>query len=287
MMISVLVVDWSAANDRGPKPKADAIWTCLVSPEGEETLYHRNRQSAERWITTAIADEIAQGRRVLAGFDFPFATPYGFAHNLTGSDDPRDLWDWFAVKVSDSPSSNNRFDLAAAINSRFPGIGPFWGNPLVREIPHLPRRGTARDFRWVPERRFVETRATGTFDCWQLSGAGSVGSQMFLGMPVLARLRRHFDAACWPWDRDLASLTLMEVWPSLIAIQVRAATSPSDIRDAVQVRVLARKIASMTPAQLQRVLDVTPTPEGWIFGVDREIELSDSSIGTVVDGQMK
>lgn len=274
-MTAVLIADWSAGNDRGPVPRRDAIWTCLVTPDGEDTRYHRNRQVAEDWITAAIDHEIGQGRSLLAGFDFPFATPAGFARALTGSDDPRALWDWFATRVTDTPRANNRFDLAGQINARFPGTGPFWGNGLARDIPHLPRKGNARDFRWTPARRAVETRASGTFECWQLSGAGAVGSQMIMGLPLLARLSRRFPTAVWPWDRAPAPLTLMEIWPSLLAPQVRAATRPGDIRDAVQVRLLARSIAAMTAAQRAHVLDVPATPEGWIFGVDRAAELAD------------
>lgn len=276
-MTAVLMVDWSGGNDRGPRPKRDAIWTCLVTPEGEVTAYHRNRQAAEAAITEMIGTEIAAGRKVLAGFDFPFATPEGFARTLTGEDDPRALWDWFAARVEDGPRANNRFDLAGQINARFPGVGPFWGNGLARDVAHLPRKGNDRDFRWEPERRTVEARAKGAFACWQLSGAGSVGSQMILGMPVLARLRRRFPTACWPWDRAPAPLTLVEIWPSLIAAEMRAATGPGDIRDAVQVRLLARTIAAMPPAVLARFLDVRATPEGWIFGVDRANELADLS----------
>jgi molybdopterin-guanine dinucleotide biosynthesis protein B len=272
---SVLMVDWSGGNDRGPAPKADAIWTCLVSPTGEETRYHRNRRVAEAWITGAIGGEIAAGRGVLAGFDFPFAAPAGFARALTGEDDPLALWDWFAAHVEDAPQANNRFDLAGAINARFPGTGPFWGNGLARDIPHLPRKGNARDFRWIPAKRLVETRAKGAFECWQLAGAGSVGSQMILGMPMLARLRQRFATAVWPWERHAAPLTLVEIWPSLITAEVRAATRPGDIRDAVQVRVMARTVAAMPPGRRAAFMDVTATPEGWIFGVDREGELAD------------
>jgi molybdopterin molybdotransferase len=268
------MADWSGGNDRGPRPKRDAIWTCLLTADGETTLYHRNRQVAEDWITTAIGHRIAAGQPVLAGFDFPFATPAGFARALTGRDDPRALWDWFAARVQDSPRANNRFDLAGAINARFPGTGPFWGNGLARDIPHLPRKGSTRDFRWSPEKREVETRARGAFACWQLSGAGAVGSQMILGMPFLARLVRRFPTAVWPWDRAPAPLTLIEIWPSLIAAQVRAATRPGDIRDAVQVRLLAHAIAAMTPGQRARFLDVPATAEGAIFGVDRQDELA-------------
>lgn len=268
------MADWSAGNDSGPRPRADAIWTCLLTSDGETTLYHRNRQVAEDWITTAIGHRMSAREPVLAGFDFPFATPAGFARALTGSDDPRALWNWLAARVQDSPRANNRFDLAGRINARFPGTGPFWGNGLARDIPHLPRKGTSRDFRWSPERRAVEMRARGSFACWQLSGAGAVGSQMILGMPFLARLADRFPTAVWPWDRAPAPLTLIEIWPSLIAPEVRAATRPGDIRDAVQVRLLAHAIAAMTPGQRAGFLDVPATPEGSIFGVDRQAELA-------------
>lgn len=281
-MTSVLIVDWSGGNDRGPTPKRDAIWTCLVTPDGEETRYHRNRAVAETAITASIAAEIDAGRPVHAGFDFPFATPAGFAATLTGTDDPRALWDWFAAHVEDAPRANNRFDLAAAINARFPGLGPFWGNGLSRDIPHLPRRGNDRTFRWTPERRTVETRARGAFACWQLSGAGSVGSQMILGMPLLSRLSRRFATAAWPWDKGPAPLTLMEIWPSLIAPVIREDSRPTDIRDAVQVSVMARTIAAMPKALRDRFLAVTAGPEGWIFGVDRADELADLARQTLV-----
>jgi molybdopterin molybdotransferase len=104
---------------------------------------------------------------------------------------------------------------------------------------------------------------------------------MILGMPVLSRLRRLFGAAVWPWDRAVAQVTLVEIWPSLIADVVRAATRPGDIRDAVQVRLMARTVAAMTPEQRAAFLDVTATPEGWIFGVDRERELADLARQTV------
>lgn len=269
------MVDWSGGADRGPTPKRDAIWACLVSDTGEETVYLRNRQVAEAWIGETIAREVDRGQQVLAGFDFPFATPAGFARAVTGVDDPLALWDWFAEAVEDGPKANNRFDVAARLNRMFPRVGPFWGNGLKREIDDLPRKGNARTFRWSPEKRAVEQKAKGAFECWQLSGAGSVGSQMILGMPVLSRLRRRFGAAVWPWDRGPSAVTLIEIWPSLIAGAVRAAARPGDIRDAVQVRLMARTVAAMAPAQRGAFLDVTATPEGWIFGVDRERELSD------------
>ncbi|PKP85125.1 MAG: hypothetical protein CVT80_04260, partial [Alphaproteobacteria bacterium HGW-Alphaproteobacteria-2] len=137
---TVLMLDWSGGNDRGPRPKRDAIWAGLVRNGREvEPVYLRNRQVAEDWLDGTIAAERAQGRRVLAGFDFPFGYPSGFAAALTGRAAPLALWDWFEARVQDAPKANNRFDLAGEINARLSGAGPFWGNALKRDIPGLPR----------------------------------------------------------------------------------------------------------------------------------------------------
>jgi len=73
---TVLMVDWSGGNDRGPTPKKDAIWACAAR-EGiaDEPIYMRNRQVAEAWITEFLQAEQDAGRRVLAGFDFAFGYP--------------------------------------------------------------------------------------------------------------------------------------------------------------------------------------------------------------------
>lgn len=283
---SFLMVDWSGGNDTGSIPRKDAIWACLARDgAAEPPAYLRNRQVAEVWIGDRIAEEIAAGRRVCVGFDFPFATPAGFASSLTGQDNPLALWDWFAARVQDGPQGNNRFDLAGQINAQFPGVGPFWGNGLARNIADLPRKGNARTFRWPVAKRRVEARATGAFECWQLSGAGAVGSQMIMGLPVLARLRQRFagHVTVWPFEAGPAPVTFMEIWPSLIRQAVQAATRPGDIKDAVQVRLLALSMARLSQAALIRMLDRPPDPEGWIFGVDHVGELSDAAFAVIAD----
>ena len=199
---TVLVADWSGGADTGPRPRANAIWIARARVGGgpAEALYFRNRTAAEHWLGETIAAEIAAGRRVLAGFDFPFGYPAGFAAALTGRDDPLALWDWIEARLADGPGGSDRFDLAGRINAELPGVGPFWGNGLMRAIPHLPRRGTDRAGHGFAERRLADSRATGSFTCWQLSGAGAVGSQALTGLPVLARLRRRFAAAAWPFE---------------------------------------------------------------------------------------
>ena len=48
---TVLMVDWSGGNDRGAKPKKDAIWAALVrGGRAGEPIYLRNRQVAEAWL---------------------------------------------------------------------------------------------------------------------------------------------------------------------------------------------------------------------------------------------
>ncbi|XOY56960.1 MAG: gephyrin-like molybdotransferase Glp [Rhodobacterales bacterium] len=271
MFDTVLIVDWSGGNDRGTRPKKDAIWTGIARAGlAEDPVYHRNRQLAEDWIIRFLAAELSAGRRVLAGFDFAFGYPTGFGRMLTGTNDPFAIWDWFAAHVQDSPQANNRFDLAGQINARFPGIGPFWGNGLARDIPDLPRKGLARQGHGLPEKRAAEQQAKGAFAVWQLAGAGAVGSQVIMGLPVLARLRHRFgaDLAVWPFQPLTPPIALVEVWPSLIAKTIAATCPPGAIKDAHQVRVLARALSALAPADLARMLDLPATAEGTILGLD-------------------
>jgi molybdopterin molybdotransferase len=267
----VIIVDWSGGNDRGASPKKDAIWACVA---GEIPVYLRNRALAEDWIGTQIA--ACQGR-VLIGFDFPFGYPEGFAEVVTGQADALALWTWFEARVEDSPKANNRFDLAGELNRHFAGVGPFWGNALAREIVDLPRKGRSRYGHGMREKRAAEAQAKGAFACWQMSGAGSVGGQTMMGLPVLARLRARFESAAWPFEpwRE-ARVVLAEVWPSLIAQSVVRQQVEGEIKDAAQVRVLAGKIAGLSDTVLAAMLDVTEPralTEGWILGLGREADL--------------
>ncbi len=273
---SFAIVDWSGGNDRGPKPKPDAIWVCVSRQEGTDSpVYLRNRQVAETWLSEFVAAELAAGRRLCLGFDFPFGYPEGFATALTGSPDPFALWRWLEARIEDAPVSNNRFDLAGQINQRFGGAGPFWGNGLKRDIDGLARTRAGYQTAF-PERRVVERHATGAFTCWQLSGAGAVGSQVLMGVPILERLRQRFSGqvAVWPFEPLDRPVAFVEVWPSLLAKMVAARTRPDEIKDAAQVRVLAETMARLSPERLAQMLDVSAPEEGWIFGLGHEAELA-------------
>jgi len=269
---SFAVVDWSGGNDTGPRPRKDAIWMGLVRAGVEDApRYLRNRAVAEEAIASLIAAELRAGRRLCLGFDFPFGYPQGFARALTGSEDPLAIWAWLAARISDTPQGNNRFDLAAEINARFPGVGPFWFNALRREIDGLSRKDT-RHGHGMTERRACEEAAKGAFSCWQLGGAGAVGGQVLTGLPVLERLRHRFagQVTVWPFQTLNAPVAFVEIWPGLINPVVKHAEAQGGIRDAHQVQLLARALSRLPQDALAAMLAVDASEEGWIMGLGYE-----------------
>lgn len=267
---TILMIDWSGGNAKGHKPCADAIWACVARDGAVDTpVYFRSRQAFEPWLIEQVERELTMGRRTMLGFDFAFGVPVPASRIITQSDDPLALWSWLDQQIEDGLKHNNRFDVAAQINTCFEGIGPFWGNGLKRDIAHLPRKGTARDGHNMPERRAVEARAPGTFSVWQLSGVGAVGSQVLMGLPVLNRLRRRFSrhVAVWPFEPPGGSVTLVEIWPSLFKDRFKQEKYHSWIKDAAQMHMMAEWAAQLDGKTCQRLLSVPPTSEGWIFGV--------------------
>lgn len=264
---TILMVDWSGGNDRGRTPKKDAIWAGVNrAGVAEAPMYLRNRQVAETWLADLFRTELAAGRRVLAGFDFPFGYPAGFCRTVTGADDPRALWDWFEARITDAPEANNRYNVAAEINRAHGGKGPFWGTTFqTRDHDGLARNKDdyANPF---PEHRACEAQAKGAFTCWQLAYAGAVGSQMMMGLPVLARLRRAFPVAVWPFEALEAPIAFVEIWPSLTVKDAPVGI----IKDAWQVAEVAQQVAGLNPDTLAEILDVQAPEEGWTFGLGFE-----------------
>ncbi len=279
---TIVIVDWSSGKDSGPRPRKDAIWAAVVRDGiAEAPEYLRNRVAAESWMSTLFAEEIEKGRRLFAGFDFPFGYPRGFAKRVTGRTDPLTLWDWYAAHLVDGPTGNNRFHLAARLNGLFPGDGPFWFNGLKTAVPGLPHKGRARHGHGMVERRLCEKAAKGAFTCWQMGGAGAVGGQVMTGMASLARLRAAFadQIGVWPFEPLTRPIAFVEVWPSLYAAEIARDQAAGEIKDAAQVRVLAKRIAAMSAAGgLSKALDDVPaeamTEEGWIFGAPAQVQLS-------------
>jgi molybdopterin molybdotransferase len=277
---SVLVVDWSAASRRAPRtPTKDAIWLGLVRQrEAHEAIYCRSRIEAEARIALFFEQEMQAGRRVLAAFDFPFGYPRGFARRLTGSDDPLLLWDWIAARIKDSEQgANNRFDVAEEMNAAFDGPGPLWGKTHRDRWPGIPYNKRGIRFDEVPEKRTCDRIARTSSSCFQLCYNPTVGSQVLMGLPMLSRLRRMEGVAVWPFEEwQDARVVLAEIWPGSINRAVKRAESDGGIRDAHQVRLLARALSRLPVSRLDRMMtDLPPeaAEEAWVLGTGHEEEL--------------
>lgn len=243
---SYMVVDWSANGT--PKTGKDSIWIAHLRPGQAVALDNPpTRHAAMTQIAAMIEEEGRKGRRLLAGFDFAFGYPAGMARAMGPDADWRSIWAHLHDHLIDTPdNANNRFDLAASLNARFPGDGPFWGNGLARDIPGLPRRKPQGWGKTLPDnRRLADSLAPGAQEVWKLSGAGSVGGQSLTGQAALEGLRRRMPVAVWPFeDIDAAPTVLAEIFPSLISLN--PALHP--IRDAAQVMGLAQTLAAWDAA---------------------------------------
>ena len=306
---SYVIVDWSAAARPTPERESpNAIWWAAARRHAKavEPRYVRTRAEAIVQLTDFIGKEQDRGRRVLAGFDFPFGYPAGVAGAVTGRDSAMCLWRWIADpdRSKDSPrNANNRFEVAEEINAKYSGVvGPFWGLPNSTDFTHkfgsIPIRRSKRTCIEPnpPEFRIAEQRANGAKSVWQLWGAGAVGSQVLVGLPALLKLLRATNgtvdtgrrrAQVWPLETGLTApvtanvpVVLAEVYPSLFKDMVSELQREGEIVDSAQVRVLAQHFADLDgqnrlaplfagPRDLDaRQRRAVENEEAWILGLD-------------------
>lgn len=279
---TVLVADWSAGQRKSATPQKDAIWLGITRNGAEqEPIYCRSRQVAEQAITDLFCNETAQDRRVLATFDFPFGYPKGFARKVTGSDNPFALWDWFAAQITDTPDgTNNRYEVAERLNAMFDGPGPFWGKPHRDKWPGVPYRKNGIQFDSIAEKRACDHVSNASSSCFQMAFPPTVGGQVMMGLPTLARLRKGAGVRVWPFeDCTDAPIVLAEIWPGLIETAVKStmATLGSEaIRDREQVRLLANALSRLSPGALDQLMSGLPDDakeEAWILGAGHSEEL--------------
>lgn len=279
------MVDWSAAAV--PRTGADSIWWALHrvgAPSPERLENPATREAAMAALAELFAAEAAAGRRVLAGFDFPFGYPQGAAAAMAGAPSWAALWAAWADGLSDAAdNANDRFAFAEALNARvWDGAGPFWGRPPKPDRPALPaRKPSGYGARYPAERRAVEARVPRAQPCWKLFTTGSVGGQALLGIARLERLRRLLGprAQVWPfetgWSAGAAPILLAEIYPSLLPPDPR-----EPVKDAGQVRAVAARLAALGAAGRLDPLFARPPDldddraalreEAWILGVGRE-----------------
>ena len=294
-----VMADWSAAAV--PATGADSIWIAAAERDSEGALAPPRlvnpptRQAAVAYLADHLSDLIARDRTVLAGFDFAFGYPAGFARMLRrdGSADWRVIWTELATRIRDAvDNANNRFSVAAALNRRASGGAfPFWGCPAAAAGPLLSARkpdGYGAD---LAEFRLCDLAGGGAQPVWKLAYPGSVGSQSLTGIPHLQALRRHpwleDRVRLWPFETGLKPLArpgpgegwrvlLAEIYPSLFD----AAAIAHPVKDARQVHAVVDRLAGLDgegrlaplfagPAELaagqRRAVE---QEEGWILGID-------------------
>ena len=312
-----LAVDWSARSAPSPaRPSPDSVWVAEHAAGRIRAPYLRTRHGCARWLRQRLAGHARRGRRVLVGFDFPFGYPRGFAAAL-GLVAPADehpappavapwrlIWDELDRLIEDAPdNTNNRFEVAAALNRRCAGDpdrapGPLWGCPPAMAGPWIQATSPGYPYRAgrVPLRRlrWAEQHAAGTQPAWKLMGIGSAGSQCLLGIPVVSGLRSDPElrdlGRVWPFETGApdpaagASVLYAEIWPGIVRRHPAGAGAPAGggrprmIKDEAQVRAVVRWLRSADRSGSLRELLAAPgrlpvsarrdvlAEEGWILG---------------------
>jgi hypothetical protein len=284
-----VMVDWSAAGR--PRLGRDSIWYAVVGRDGTgqqlaalENPPTRDRAAAD--LSARLAALLDAGKRVLAGFDFPFGFPCGTAARLGFKGlSWRHMWQALSDGLEDAPDNrNNRFDLAERLNEQLSGEAfPFWGNVREENRRCLVRRGRRphgpTDLR---ERRLCDLCLRTTQPVWKLAGAGAAGSQALTGIPRVWQLRRDprfaLRAHIWPFETGLRfdprpQLLLAEIYPS----QVAAPAIAGKPKDAAQVVAMARHFCALDDAGALETLFsggrlrgenrlCIEREEGWILG---------------------
>jgi precorrin-8X/cobalt-precorrin-8 methylmutase len=179
----------------------------------------------------------------------------------------------------DSRNRSNRFQVASELNARIGAApGPFWGCPPRAASASLtttkPPPGPLAEWRTVES--VLRERGHRPFSSWQLLGAGAVGSQSLLGIPMVMRLRERLGdrLTVWPFEPVDRAIVVAEVWPSLLSLDLTVAP----VRDAAQVLGLAEWLAGLDAADglhelfcldglAPEVHDVVVGEEGWVLGV--------------------
>lgn len=281
-----VVVDWSAASR--PVTGADSIWIAVLDDDGPMDAPVLANPSTRRRAERALGDLHDPGLRTLVTVDASLGYPVGTAEwfGLAGPVPWSAMWTHVAGHLSDDDTNaNDRFALAAALNRRRAGDGPFWGCPRATTIDGLVARKPATFP--VPEFRRVEQRlrAAGRRPAsgWQLLGAGSVGSQTLTLVPILHRLvasATSMDGTVevWPFTTGLTApsvgpgtMVVAETWPTAYDLDL----SSHPVRDAAQVDGVARRLCDadrvghlapwFAPDATSEERGVAEREEGWVL----------------------
>lgn len=268
MFDRIAILDWSAAGT--PKTGKDSIWLAIADGSGVRSENIPTRMQAEERLSALLAE----GDRLLIGVDFSLSFPAAALERL--GVDAAGLWRHLATNHTDTAKNlSNYRHVAAELNQRLEGDGPFWGNGAKADTPHLPRTKPASALpEWRACEEVAQANGLNPKSCWQLAGAGAVGAQSLTGMPMVYRLREQ-GATVWPFD-PISRVTIAEVYPSILSAEVRAHLSrhPDMVLDQAQVELLAQALWVLNAGgTLPPLFDVEPTKEGHILGLNHELAL--------------
>ena len=294
-----IVADWTAAE--GKKLGENSVWIGVAKRDVRFRLYTEThnvatRAEGEALLTSLLADHRKRGDRVLVGFDFSLGYPAGTAERLSLKDTPAwsAMWKFLSANIVDkADNTNNRYQVAAKMNRLMTDEAwPFWGAPAKQAQRWLtttkPPAGSGAD---IPDYRATENAVRkGKLQPksnWQMHGAGAVGGQTLVGIPMVRRLLESLgpSGAVWPlgtgWrtldtaDVEPLSVLVAEVWPSMWPVTAAS----GEFKDQAQVRTTAEAIALMdergelsTAFGPKKGADETliaqvEGEEGWILGV--------------------
>lgn len=255
-----LIIDWSSNST--PKKGADSIWLGWTRRRdgSAETRNPSTRAEACRMVLDLLRRWVAEGDRILVGFDFAYGYPRGLAEalGLTGPEPPwQRIWRELASRIQDTESNaNNRFQVAADLNARI-GANVFWGCPPGQVYENLSPTSASFPVEVRPGLRLSKYRLTELVllrrrkniqEVWKVCYPASVGGQILTGIPILEKIRFAPDlepiSRVWPLETGFTSepvssagsfILHAEVWPGILD-----QLDTSGIRDEAQVRELAR-----------------------------------------------
>jgi hypothetical protein len=295
---AVIIADWTAAETK--KLGDQSVWIGVAKRDVRFRLYTEThnvatRAEGEALLNSLIAEHRKRGDRVLVGLDFNFGFPAGTAARLKLEGAPWSAMGKFLAAniVDKADNTNNRYQVAAKINRLMTDEAwPFWGAPAKQAQRWLtttkPPAGAGAD---IPEFRATEDAARkGKLQpksVWQMHGAGAVGGQTLVGVPMVRRLLETLgpSGAVWPFgtgwralnpdDVEPLSALVVEVWPSMFD----GKPEPGEFKDQAQVRSTAEALARMDEAgdlagafgppkgASDELVARVEQEEGWILGV--------------------
>ena len=288
-----IMVDWSAAS--APKTGKDSIWIAELGANTGRCGFSNpsTRAEAASILERRLKALTETGKRVLLGFDFSLGYPAGTAKALQlKGKEWRAMHTYLSRQIQDNDdNSNNRFDIAAAMNATISGDAePFWGVTSKRHVaaslaPNKPTIKALPELRIVE--RFLRDQKLGApKSVWQLAYIGSVGSQSLVGIPKVDVLRNKFPSAkLWPFETGFQELNssdiprsqiiIAEIYPSLVTPRL----NKGEPLDKAQVRTIARHYWELDktgwlgaafappPGLNAKKLSFINKEEGWILGI--------------------